>query len=68
MFETFDKGAPEIQLSHREEYWGDRVLDAFGTIELHDQGSIDDSAYARFAFEGFSLSIKPEGFAVAGVA
>ena len=51
LFETFDKGAPEIQLSHREEYWGDRVLDAFGTIELHEQGSIDDSAYARFAFK-----------------
>ena len=101
LFETFDKGAPEIQLSHREEYWGDRVLDACGTIELHEQGSIDDSAYARFAFkvsfdsvdltqawedsdlyftaivntaekprgfEDFSLSIKPEAFAVAGVA
>ncbi len=40
LFETFDKGAPEIQLSHREEYWGERVLDAFGTIELHDQGEI----------------------------
>jgi len=52
LFETFDKGAPEIQLSHREEYWGPRVLDAFGTIELVESGSIDDSAFARFVFEG----------------
>ena len=101
LFETFDKGAPEIQLSHREEYWGQQVLDAYGTIELVESGSIDDSAFARFlfeatldsadisqgwedsdlyftaivstaekprGFEGLSLSIKPEGFAVTGLA
>jgi len=100
LFETFDSGAPEIQLSHSEGYWGDRVLDAFGSIELQEQGSIDDSACARFAFEGsfdsvdltrgwedsdlyfsatvdtaevprgfdgFSVSVMPEGFAVAAI-
>jgi TolB-like protein len=50
LFESFDQGAPEIQLEHREDSWGDRIRSASGTVELVERAGVGGSSCARFSF------------------
>jgi TolB-like protein len=52
IFENFDVGAPEVQVTPKAEFWGDRQIIADAQIDLVEKGGLDNSGFARAQFEG----------------
>ena len=50
IFATFNENVMNVQLSNHEEYWGNKIRQAYGEISREERGGVDDSPFAVYSF------------------